>query len=327
MRVISVVALALAAATPVFAQSPLNDVQLSNIDNVLPPSFELTNVTVSFYMRCTNQTQGVCFLADTTKPGVFARNNFAMYLVEAFNSVAVAERARQAGSTNADTEAGKITTSSIIFNRVVEETNPFESPSVKALDTHLNAAFATGADYWNVFVRFTLVNVAVEMADLSREVVGKLQDVYSTNTNNKATILFDSLWVDREAAFLNDRFEPVPGRGHKDQQLVIPLVLGIFMMLAIPTFVSWLAVQYAKERHQGNRRAMKRDRVIEHLNDDLVTKNTTLEQNKEVQEKREEDELHEQEMARLRDHDDLDADDVDWDAKKPVAPSLPYGDN
>ena len=173
--------------------------------------------------------------------------------------MSTAVRQRESGDSTAT--GFSLSASNYYLNRVMEQTNPFSQPAVKAFDeVTLAATTTTGADYWNVLygppqplfisskcflcsapegvcimhnstifstkyvlqtcsqprptlfhprysVRFSLVEIPVEVADVLREVVAQLEADYA----GSASILYKSIWIDREAEFITDKFENVEG--------------------------------------------------------------------------------------------------------------------
>eukprot|EP01064_Diplonema_japonicum_P034450 TRINITY_DN713_c0_g1_i3.p1 TRINITY_DN713_c0_g1~~TRINITY_DN713_c0_g1_i3.p1 ORF type:complete len:324 (+),score=95.50 TRINITY_DN713_c0_g1_i3:55-972(+) len=283
------------------ASGQLSDVEISNIDRVNPPSFVTTNVSISFNMNCVDET-GTCFTRTGTTPGTFQRATFVGHLVTALNAHAASVNT---AAGNAAAAAWTTTAAAVQWDRVVEATSPFAEQEVQTIE----GTMITDTNYWNVFVRFTLIDVPVEVAADVKQAIGAMTTTYPG-------ISFNSLWVSTDAFFITEQLEPVKGRGHKDRKLLIPLILGVFSMLTIPTLITWVLVQMAQGSNKAEEVIAFKSKVISEQNNTLAGKNSALVTHEEAEEARKEEERRSTEMKQMRDRHELTEEDVDWEAQR-----------
>eukprot|EP01060_Flectonema_neradi_P032521 TRINITY_DN5189_c0_g1_i4.p1 TRINITY_DN5189_c0_g1~~TRINITY_DN5189_c0_g1_i4.p1 ORF type:complete len:194 (+),score=37.91 TRINITY_DN5189_c0_g1_i4:202-783(+) len=164
--------------------------------------------------------------------------------------------------------------------------------------------------YWNVFVRASIV-VPRKIAEEFTSVIVVLRDLYP-----QCSINMDSIWVEYNAAFITEQLEPVRGRGHKSQKLLIPLIMGVISMLVIPMLLSLCAVKVAQSKHRSQKILNYKTAELEMYAKKNVVANAEIQvYDEKLQADRERDEAIEAELHQ-RDTHELTAEEVDWKASQ-----------
>eukprot|EP01059_Diplonema_ambulator_P021457 TRINITY_DN3564_c0_g2_i1.p3 TRINITY_DN3564_c0_g2~~TRINITY_DN3564_c0_g2_i1.p3 ORF type:complete len:305 (+),score=114.82 TRINITY_DN3564_c0_g2_i1:2726-3640(+) len=286
--------------------SGLSDVEISNIDRISPPSFVTESVTFSFNMNC---MEVACFSRVDQTPGTFDRATFASNFMTAMNTHS-SEVNTAAGNPTAN--AWTMMSTNFVWDRVVESTAPFDPTTVELVD----GSTETEPNYWNVFVRFTVTEVPVEVAEDVKIVIAKLYTSYPG-------INYNSVWISTDAAFISNQLEPVKGRGHKDQKLLIPLIMGIVFMYLIPTLVTFFLVRLAQGHNKADQVIEGKQKIITEQHTVLTERKTALSSFETTEKDRAKAAAHEVEMKRLKDAAELTNEDVDWDAQN--VQNQPFG--
>ncbi|KAJ9461871.1 hypothetical protein DIPPA_16504 [Diplonema papillatum] len=302
--------LALASVTCV-ALAQLTDVELSNIDVVQPPSFNLHSMSFSMFMNCNDQL-GNCFTGTVNTPGVFNRQVFFANLQASYDLISKAVRAED-GTTDPSL-AFQLQESNFVVERTIVQTSPF-SPDNIVGDLTDAAPVTDDPSYWNVFIRVSLVDVPVDVSDRFRSVIYNFVQSYTF-----ATIHYDSLWISTEADFITSGLEPVQGRGHKSQKLLIPLIMGVFAMLVVPIIISACLVMSAKNNNAAALLLAEKEKQIREVNDNIVQNQGALDTYRETEEARDEEMAKLEEKKKHRNAYEIQPKDVDWTPDNRHAP-------
>eukprot|EP01064_Diplonema_japonicum_P015326 TRINITY_DN23040_c0_g1_i1.p1 TRINITY_DN23040_c0_g1~~TRINITY_DN23040_c0_g1_i1.p1 ORF type:complete len:322 (+),score=98.67 TRINITY_DN23040_c0_g1_i1:63-1028(+) len=287
--------------------------------------FERKDVNFSFYLNC----HDACFITTTgAVRGTFNRRTFREALGTAYNTVAARKRTELEASLTAQHPNGQFSAfvtqtffdlgtsfdpavadtiySSIRFDRVVESS---DVSTVTGRVKTPNGAEVVPSNFWNSFVRVSMLSIPENIADNFNDVIVEL------STSYPAQIKFDSLWISTDAFFITDQLEPVRGRGHKSTRLLIPLLMGVVAMLVVPMIVSAAFVHVAQSAQKDQVRIEQKEKEIANLNRARVEKDAALNtfDEREMELKGIKD--SEMEKMRLRDQTELTEQDCDWMAK------------
>eukprot|EP00755_Sulcionema_specki_P034477 Sspe_Gene.102948::Locus_78800_Transcript_1_1_Confidence_1.000_Length_1208::g.102948::m.102948 len=307
----------------VLAATPVPIVVEQNIEVVSAPSFEVGNVTVFMMMDCSAPNDNACFYGSADEPGPWNRAPFLSALAHAFNNysrqarLAWDDEPLPSGSWKdaIDTTYFRVdpdplssdpagVSQMVHFDRVEESTKPFTPQVVKS---RVDSKAIPSPMWWNVRVRFTMHSIPVDVADSFRSVLTGLPSRYP-----QATIHWDGVWVSTEYHFITQRIDDPKGRGTKDQQLLIPLLIGVFCMLVCPILVTAAAVGAQKRRNKVKAQLAAKERMLEALSREVAAKGSILEEMaaKEVEMTEMERKAKAAETDRIER--ELDEDDVDW---------------
>eukprot|EP01062_Namystynia_karyoxenos_P026941 TRINITY_DN20792_c1_g1_i1.p1 TRINITY_DN20792_c1_g1~~TRINITY_DN20792_c1_g1_i1.p1 ORF type:complete len:817 (+),score=342.52 TRINITY_DN20792_c1_g1_i1:92-2452(+) len=286
-------ALLAAGANGQSLSNALTEAQRHNLDYYQAPAFSLDNVTFSVMFDCMQNTQ--CWKTGSSgSMVVFDRDQFRTAIVAAF-AARQAELLATAGmrmTLNGNTQ--------IHFDRIVESTNPYNTP-----------ASYTGK--WNVLARVTLSDIPYEVAhDFMPVIVSLFGTQYTTAV---AALQWDSVWISTQAYFIDAQLEPFRGRGHKPQMLLIPLMLGLAFMLLIPIALVACAVAQQNNLAAQEKKYSKEETQVERLNRELADKEAMIS----LHQKKEDEDA---ERAKKQAHDrisclsrELQEEDIDWGTK------------
>eukprot|EP00755_Sulcionema_specki_P004487 Sspe_Gene.30189::Locus_14837_Transcript_1_1_Confidence_1.000_Length_984::g.30189::m.30189 len=149
--------------------------------------------------------------------GVFNLDAFMDAVRTAFNEISKEKRSQWGDQvTDAEFKISEADSSKYLrVDRFVEKTRQNGNVVQEKISTPTQTVPI--ATYWNAYLRFTVLGVPEDVADDFYRVITKLFSTY-----NQCQIQWDSLWISTEIGFITDRLEDVPGRGAKDQKLLIP---------------------------------------------------------------------------------------------------------
>lgn len=266
--------------------------------NSLPfqaPAFDLQDVSVAFNLRMAEADKATCY--NDGGNGLWSRHIFRKAVGQAFN--VHAQAVQKVLYANAEEHSQLINTQwsdasyfqldvnndmpnpwvpniydNIRFDKVVESSYPFFNETAAYNAEQLVSELrdktikSRPPTYWNVYVRFTLLNVPTEFVTptpenplgfrsfISRLVKSATEGEYTNPVTWAGVpcpgtqIIPSSIWISTEDNFLPDRVEPVKGRGKKDQQLLVPLIMGILFMLLVPFLVVACLVSVAETQNE-----------------------------------------------------------------------------
>eukprot|EP01065_Artemidia_motanka_P044768 TRINITY_DN6424_c0_g1_i1.p2 TRINITY_DN6424_c0_g1~~TRINITY_DN6424_c0_g1_i1.p2 ORF type:complete len:363 (+),score=148.75 TRINITY_DN6424_c0_g1_i1:106-1089(+) len=211
------------------------------------PAYDMANVTFAVMFVCKQNSW--CYRSQTG--GVY--NSFNRDRFRSIITASVNERAEEL--TEKEENRFKIDAfEQIVFDRLVESTDT--QPSM------INGQTYDG--YWNVLARVTCVGVPEAIANDFESVIAIMfGDDYGYG--DRATLLWDSVWVSTSAYFIDNQLEPYRGRGHKSQMLLIPLLLGLSSMLLIPGAVVFVMVSNQQTVREQEKLLEKEEQRLERL--------------------------------------------------------------
>eukprot|EP01063_Lacrimia_lanifica_P036537 TRINITY_DN7283_c0_g1_i4.p2 TRINITY_DN7283_c0_g1~~TRINITY_DN7283_c0_g1_i4.p2 ORF type:complete len:345 (+),score=166.69 TRINITY_DN7283_c0_g1_i4:62-1096(+) len=298
----------LALATPAGAEDIKRADGHGHIDNLdlgisgdpLPPAYETTDVLYSVCMNCQDKSGAGnnCFMNGK---GVFNRANYETHLLSALGKVHNEARkmyedhktekwisyvdadAANFGGTKFSFDSGNL-----VWDRVWERTRPFEQKQAlgvrlggdneaKYLDTVTDEP-----SWWNVCLRMNLTEVPTDVAELMPKVLAQLEVEYNNGEVRSAfdtvRVLTRSAWVEPLQTFVTNKLEPVRGLGHKDQRMLMPLILGVFSMLFVPILLTFLATNWAQGQKKFEDEHALQEKVIKYMEDKLAYKTAFADQ-------------------------------------------------
>eukprot|EP01062_Namystynia_karyoxenos_P026938 TRINITY_DN20792_c0_g1_i1.p1 TRINITY_DN20792_c0_g1~~TRINITY_DN20792_c0_g1_i1.p1 ORF type:complete len:358 (+),score=172.60 TRINITY_DN20792_c0_g1_i1:94-1167(+) len=178
------------------------------------------------------------------------------------------------------------------FDRVLESSYPFPTQWPFDFEMHpINASRYTnnknfGDNYWNVMVRMTFTDVPASIVAPSTMNPSGFRPWFGTmfapSTGNYTSVcpgtklLWDSVWISTEDNFITSRLTPVKGRGHKNQQMLIPLIVGLACMLVIPVSLVALAVMYAQQSNENEAKIINKENEIQRKERELAAMNEQI---------------------------------------------------
>jgi len=284
------------AVAPTASPSAATEKQQAHYMPAQAPAFDLQDVSVAFNLKMADADKATCY--NDGGEGLWKRDLFRRAVGQAFNRYSSKVNEAIYASSRAAEHSQLINTEwsqanwftlavnddmpnpwvpniydNIRFDKVVESSYPFFNVSAEynaeqfvyqLRDRTLKSLPPT---YWNVYVRFTLLNVPTDIvvpsavnplgmrSFISRLVKSATQGEYTSPVGGGAAcpgteIVASSIWISTEDNFLPDRIEPVKGRGKKDQQLLVPLIMGIVCMLLVPFLVVACLVSVAETQNE-----------------------------------------------------------------------------
>lgn len=287
------------------------------------PAYNLQDVSVSFNLVMHPADMANCY--NDGGKGLWSRDVFRFAAGQAFNvhSEKVQEMEAAAGGNSLlingkwmDAQHFVLTPNevapgdawvpniydSIRFDRVVESSYPSFNLTAEYNDEQFvhqlrdKSQRSLPPNYWNVYVRFTFLDVPTEVvvptavnplgfrSFISRLAKSPTLGEYTNPTLTGAPggcpgtiVIPSSIWISTEDNFLPDRVEPVLGRGKKAQNLLIPLIMGIVCMLFIPFLVVACLVSIAETQNEYNAKiseketeVTKHERTVANLDEKLA---------------------------------------------------------
>jgi len=119
-------------------------------------------------------------------------------------------------------------------------------------------------------------------------------------------------WIENVTPFLTNQLEPVKGLGHKDQRFLLPLLLGVFCMLFVPTLLSWGACTWAQSQKKFEDIHGLQEKVIKYMEDTIAAKTASADQRGTNLQRYEKVAFDEREMRRVHLAREFADPDMDW---------------
>jgi len=298
-------------ATPTASPSAQTEKQQVHLLPAQAPAYDLQDVSVAFNLKMADADKAACY--NDMGMGLWSRDLFRYAVGQAFNIhsqkvkellyATAADHSQLINTEWSQAQAYVLSVGddmpdpwvpniydNIRFDRVVESSYPFFNHSAAYNAEQLvhqlrdKTKRALPPNFWNVYVRFTLLNVPTDLvvptpenplgmrSFIARLVKSSISGEYTNPSAGGAPagcpgteIIASSIWISTEDNFLPDRIEPVLGRGKKDQQLLVPLIMGMVCMLLVPFLVVACLVSMAETQNEFDAKiALKEAEVTKH---------------------------------------------------------------